>query len=237
MNKQQREARQYKERQYEERQREARQYEANLYEQRQRETRQHEAGQREAMQYEERQREARQYEIARDLHNHVEAQATLAVMKSTVLLAAHALLFSGYVQIGLKLKVFARPNYTYADALFILSGLLILAAFLVSLRSIWPRITPSEETELIFFAGIQTYLYPREFVKDFNKLTEEQLKSMLLSNIHGKSVWLYITFHSIRVAICSSAAGTVLCVVAVCLIGIPDTLAHDMPWLLRVLKY
>ena len=180
-------------------------------------------------------RSARQYEIARDLHNHVEGQASLAVMKSTVLLAAHALLCTAYIQVGIKLKIFAQSEYSPPEALFVFSGILILAALLVSLRSIWPKLESTDDGRLMFFAGIQRYPQASDYVKDYNKTSEALLKSMLLSNIYGKSVWLYNTFLAIRIAICCSGADTLLCVIALWLIGFPDAPAHSLSWLLHVL--
>ncbi|MGE8149667.1 Pycsar system effector family protein [Pseudomonas vancouverensis] len=175
---------------------------------------------------------SKQYEIARDLHNHVESQATLAVMKSTLLLAAHALLCTAYIQVAFKLKLFAHITYSNPDRLFIVSGLLILSAFLVSLVSIWPKLKSTSDGRLMFFAGIRRYSKASDYVNEYNKTSEALLKSMLLSSIYGKSVWLYRTFMAIRIAICCSALGTFLCVIAVWLISLPDYPSLTPAWLL-----
>ncbi|WP_219095999.1 Pycsar system effector family protein [Pseudomonas sp. UMAB-40] len=165
----------------------------------------------------------KQIEIARDLHNHVEGQATLAVMKSALLLTAHAFLCAAYIQVALSIKIFEHWTYDWADILFIDSGVIILCALLASLKAIWPKMESTEENKLLFFAGIGEYPTADEYVTAYRKVSDEVLVLMLLSNVYGKSEWLRKTFWFIRLAISFSAIGTLLCVVSVCFLSLPPS--------------
>lgn len=157
----------------------------------------------------------KQVEIARDLHNHVESQATLAVMKSALLLTAHAFLCAAYIQIAVSIEMFKHQKYSTQDHLFILSGMLILTAFLVSLVSIWPKLESTYQNHLMFFAGIGKFQTADQYIAQYKSISDDSLAECLLSNIHGKSVWLRRTFWWVRASICCSAVGSLMCVIAV----------------------
>jgi hypothetical protein len=157
--------------------------------------------------------EEKHYEIARDLLIHIEGQASLAVMKSTLLLAAHTLLGGAYLQVASFLKVFERPIATRVEFSFVLAGILLLAALLLSLLSILPRLKAQPETSLLFFAGIAVTGSPSAFVTAFKKTEASELETLMLANIYGKSVWLLRTFRLIQLAIICSLLGTILCVI------------------------
>jgi len=156
----------------------------------------------------------KQYELARDLLIHIEGQATLAVMKSTLLLAAHALLGATYLQISSILKIFERPIVTRYEYLFVFAGILLLLALLFSLISIWPRLRAQPDTALLFYAGISQMGSASNFAEAFKKTSEVELGTLILANIYGKSTWLKRNFEVLRLSIIFSSIGTIMCVIA-----------------------
>jgi hypothetical protein len=156
----------------------------------------------------------KQYEIARDLLIHIEGQATLAVMKSTLLLAAHALLGATYLQIASILKIFEHPIETGYQYLFVFAGILLLLALLFSLLSILPRLKAQPDTALLFYAGISQMSSSSKFEEAFKKTSEVELGTQILANIYGKSTWLKRTFKVLRWSIIFSSIGTIMCVIA-----------------------
>ena len=156
------------------------------------------------------------FSLAVTNYGHIEQQATLAVTKAALLVAAQALLGGTYVAVAKDYKIFQKFAWTVEGWAFALAGFAILTAFLFSLYAILPKSKPDSKDDVLFFASINdNFSSPSAFARAYFQMDQNGFDMLLLENIYGKACWLRRHFNSVRISIACTFVGTVVAVAAV----------------------
>lgn len=155
-------------------------------------------------------------EIRRALLEHVEAQVVFGDTKAALIVAADAILITGYVagikEFGLA-GIFSHSTIWWLTAsLFILVGGLVLAlvAVMPNIRHWRP---PANVTNILLFSRIARYKTPEDYAEEFNGLNDEALSNAILFQVYGKSKWALFKYKliwlSVALTIISLSSATI----------------------------
>ena len=128
------------------------------------------------------------------LLEHIEAQVIFGDTKAALIVAADAILITGYIagikEFGLA-GVFSRPTVT----LLIAALIILVAGFILSLIAVmpssghWRKSARMDSNSLLLFSRIARYSTAKEYAEAFGRLDEESLNNEILSQVYGKAGW------------------------------------------------
>lgn len=126
------------------------------------------------------------------LLEHVESQVVFGDTKAALIVAADAILITGYVtgikEFGLA-GMLSRPTIValIVSLIILVAGLVFALVAVLPSRLHW---RPTEQmNSLLLFSKIARYESPEKYATDFNRLNEESLSDHILSQVYGKSRW------------------------------------------------
>jgi hypothetical protein len=139
------------------------------------------------------------YEIRAALLEHVEAQVVFGDTKAALIVAADAILITGYVA-GIK-EFGLAGMLSHSTILLLIVSLVILVAGLVLAliavmpnRRHWRASGAITMDSLLLFSKIAQYESSQEYAADFSRLNEESLGNEMLSQVYGKSRWALLKY-------------------------------------------
>ena len=131
------------------------------------------------------------------LLEHVEAQVVFGDTKAALIVAADAILITGYVA-GIK-EFGLAGMLSHSTILLLIASLIILVAGLVlALIAVMPnrrhwRARPGMDG-LLLFSKVAQYESSQEYAAAFSTLHEESLSNEILSQVYGKSRWALLKY-------------------------------------------
>ena len=132
------------------------------------------------------------HDISAALLEHVEAQVVFGDTKAALIIAADAILITGYVA---GIKEFGLAGIlSYSTVVLLIVSLIILVGGLVAaLIAVMPyrgHWRPSAGiSSVLLFSQIARYKSPQEYAADFCGMDDESLCNEILFQIYGKSRW------------------------------------------------
>jgi hypothetical protein len=132
------------------------------------------------------------HDIKSALLEHVEAQVVFGDTKAALIVAADAILITGYVA-GIKEFGLAGMLSRSTVVLLIVSLVILVSGLILALIAVMPSRrhwrSSAGLNSVLLFSKIARYKTAEEYAADFNGLTEESLDNEILFQIHGKSTW------------------------------------------------
>ena len=131
------------------------------------------------------------------LLEHVESQVVFGDTKAALIVAADAILITGYIagikEFGLAGMLSPSTIWWLTASLFILVAGLVLAlvAVMPSFRH-WRA--GAGMNSVLLFSKIARYKNAEDYAAEFNGLDEEALSNQILSQIYGKSKWALLKY-------------------------------------------
>ena len=123
------------------------------------------------------------HDIRAALLEHVEAQVVFADTKAALIVAADAILITGYIA-GIKEFGLAGMFSRSTIVLLIVSLIILVAGLILALIAVMPNRrhwgSSAGMTSVLLFSKIARYKRPEEFVADFSALNEETLSNEML---------------------------------------------------------
>jgi disulfide bond formation protein DsbB len=133
-------------------------------------------------------------DIRAALLEHVEAQVIFGDTKAALIVAADAILITGYVA-GIKEFGLAGMLSHSTILLLIVSLIILVAGLILALIAVmpnrrhWRAGAGMRMDSLLLFSKIAQYESPQEYAADFSRLNEESLSNEILFQVYGKSKW------------------------------------------------
>ena len=154
--------------------------------------------------------------IRATLLEHVEAQVVFADTKAALIVAADAILITGYIS-GIKEFGLAGMLSRSTIMLLIASLVVLVAGLVLALIAVMPNRRHWQKSagmdSLLLFSKIARYKSPQEYEADFSQLDEESLNKEILSQVYGKSRWALLKYRiiwwSVLLTIISVALATI----------------------------
>jgi hypothetical protein len=152
------------------------------------------------------------------LLEHIEAQVVFGDTKAALIVAADAILITGYIA-GIKEFGLAGMLSRSTVMLLIASLVILVAGLILALIAVmpnprhWRKSASMGMDSLLLFSKIARYDSAKEYVDDFSRLHEESLNNEILSQVYGKSRWaLYkykVIWWSVGLTIISVSLATI----------------------------
>ena len=158
------------------------------------------------------------YDIKAALLEHVEAQVVFGDTKAALIVAADAILITGYIagikEFGLAGMLSPATIWWLTASLFILVAGLVLAlvAVMPSFRH-W-RAKPDMNSVLLF-SNIARYKTAEKYAAEFNGLDEESLSNQILFQVYGKSKWALLKYKIIGCSVLLTIISLSLATIAI----------------------
>lgn len=155
-------------------------------------------------------------EIKRALLEHIEAQVVFGDTKAGLIVAADAILITGYVA-GIKEFGLAGMLGRSTVVLLILSLMILVAGLILALIAVMPNLMHwrSPPNSMLLFSRIARYKNADAYAADFNALNEEALSDALLAEIHGKSRWALFKYKLITCSVLLTIVSVSLATIAI----------------------
>jgi hypothetical protein len=151
------------------------------------------------------------------LLEHIEAQVVFGDTKAALIVAADAILITGYVG-GIKEFGLAGMLSRSTVVLLIASLVILVVGLILALIAVMPnsqhwRKSSKGMDSLLLFSKIARYDSSKEYADDFSRLHEEALRNEILSQVYGKSRWALskykVIWWSIALTIISVSLATI----------------------------
>lgn len=132
--------------------------------------------------------------IRQALLEHVESQVVFGDTKAALIVAADAILITGYIA---GIKEFGLTGMLYpgtvkcliASLVLLIAGLILALIAVMPNRRHWRKRASNGMDSLLLFSKIARYDSFTEYAEAFSKLDEESLSNEILSQVYGKSRW------------------------------------------------
>jgi pycsar effector protein len=139
-------------------------------------------------------------DIRAALLEHVEAQVVFGDTKAALIVAADAILITGYVA-GIKEFGMTGMLSQFTIVLLIVCLIILVAGLILALIAVMPnrrhwRETPGMQS-LLLFSKIAQYENSQAYAADFGRLNDESLSNEILSQVYGKSRWALSKYKTI----------------------------------------
>lgn len=143
-------------------------------------------------------------DIKAALLEHVEAQVVFGDTKAALIVAADAILITGYVT-GIKEFGLAGMLSRFTIAWLIACLIILVAGLILALIAVLPNHRHwrrgSGMNSLLLFSKIAQYESSQAYAEDFNRLNEESLGNEILYQVHGKSGWALFKYKIIWLSV------------------------------------
>lgn len=165
-------------------------------------------------------------EIRKALLEHVEAQVVFGDTKAALIVAADAILITGYVT-GIKEFGLAGMFYRFTVVWLIVCLIILVAGLILALIAVmpnWRHWRPSTDMHSpLLFSSIAEHQSPQAYAEAFNELPEESLSNEILFQVYGKSKWALFKY---KIILCS----VLLTIVSVSLATIAIVIDMTVKW-------